>query len=153
MLILQSEDWDKSFVLTADIDFGGSKIIPVALGSTPGPDGFQGIAFSGIMDGDDHSLSNFVIEQGGDLCIGLFSCLDRGQIRNLGVVNFDILGYVYVGGLVGFNSGTITSCYATGAVNGTYFVGGITGDSTGTITSCHFNGVLPSDATSFYAKP
>jgi hypothetical protein len=141
MLILQSEDWDKSFVLTADIDFGGSKIIPVALGSTHGPDGFHGIVFSGIMAGDDHSLSNFVIEQGGDLCIGLFSCLDRGQIRNLGAVNFDIAGYVYVGGLVGFNGGTITSCFATGIVKGEMaFIGGITGDSTGTITSCNFNG-------------
>jgi hypothetical protein len=140
MLILRPYDWDKSFVLTEDLDFGGGLIKPVASDIIWNNGNFEGAAFTGIMDGDGHTLSNFKTGGQSDSFRGLFGYVNGGQIRNLGVVNFDIVGYVYVGGLVGFNSGTITSCFATGAVNGTYFVGGITGDSTGTITSCHFNG-------------
>jgi len=43
----------------------------------------------------------------------------------------------YAGGLVGSNSGTIISCYATGPVTGDLYVGGLVGSNTGTITSSY----------------
>ncbi len=42
-----------------------------------------------------------------------------------------------VGGLVGYNYGTITNCCATGTVSGNYSVGGMVGGNDGRITNCY----------------
>ena len=51
----------------------------------------------------------------------------------------DVSGYAKVGGLVGDNTvGTITDCYSSASVTGTYYVGGLVGDNqVGTITNCY----------------
>jgi len=48
-----------------------------------------------------------------------------GQIKNLGVEDPNITGRDYVGGLVGGNGGSVTSCYATGTVSSNSHVGGL----------------------------
>jgi hypothetical protein len=70
-----------------------------------------------------------------------------------------VSGTTYVGGLVGFNLGTITNSYATGSVSGTNNVGGLVGytyrgsiaDSyaTGTVTSPGIAGGLIGQAESY----
>ncbi len=46
-----------------------------------------------------------------------------------------------VGGLVGHNGGTLTFCYATGHVTGTaQYAGGLVGSNAGTIMSCYATG-------------
>ena len=49
------------------------------------------------------------------------------------------LMYIYAGGLVGHNSGTITAAYAAGAVKGkgdsSSYIGGLVGDNNGTISA------------------
>ncbi len=51
---------------------------------------------------------------------------------------------LYAGGLVGFNNGTITNAYATGAVNAStvQFVGGLVGQNQGTINEAFASGAV-----------
>jgi hypothetical protein len=53
-----------------------------------------------------------------------------------------ITGYGVVGGLVGHNErpGTITNCYSTGNVMGTQAIGGLVGFNHGMITNCYSTG-------------
>jgi hypothetical protein len=77
--------------------------------------------------------------------IGLFGYISSsGQVKNLGIENVSITGRNIVGGLVGYNyQGTITSCYATGAVSGAIGVGGLAGYSRySSITSCYATGAV-----------
>ena len=47
----------------------------------------------------------------------------------------------YVGGVCGYNDGTVTNCYNTGNVTGNYaYVGGVCGNSWGTVTNCYNTG-------------
>jgi len=39
------------------------------------------------------------------------------------------------GGLVGYNEGAVTRCYATGAVSGGWGIGGLVGDNSGTVNT------------------
>jgi len=129
-LIASPGDWGKSFILTANLDFGGANFNPVGNGTT---------FFTGVLDGAGHTLSNFRVRVGQVAIdnVGLFGVVSGGQIKNLGVVNATVRGSSYVGALVGDNNGTITSCYATGTVTGTTSVGGLVGSNTGTITTCY----------------
>ena len=133
-----SADWDKYFILTTDIDFGGASLTPVGNSSTQ---------FTGNFDGDGHVLSNAAITEEMERYIGVFGYVgSTGQISDLGVENIDVTAESYVGGLVGRNNGgTITGCYATGTVAGGsghmmggYRIGGLVGyNYQGTITDSY----------------
>jgi hypothetical protein len=128
LLSWYSDVLDKQIRLTANLDLNGLTLYPIGdLGS-----------FTGIFDGNGHMIHNAIIHQPDSACVGLFSCIgSNGQIRNLGVEQMNIIGGEAVGGLVGSCSGTITSCYSTGSVRGSYKVGGLVGYNDGTIVSCH----------------
>ena len=53
-------------------------------------------------------------------------------------------GYAnYVGGLVGYNGGSISICYSTGAVSGYgWYVGGLVGENSGSISICYPTGAV-----------
>ena len=78
--------------------------------------------------------------------IGLLAGVSEGSIVSVhtsGRAASDTVS-VSVGGLVGFNSGTITACYATGSAaggdDGFNSVGGLVGFNGGTITACYATG-------------
>ena len=48
----------------------------------------------------------------------------------------------YVGGIVGYNAGSVTACCNAGTVTGVDSVGGITGGSTGTVSDCYNVGAV-----------
>ena len=124
---------DKHLALMTNLDLSGIVLYPIGDLSP----------FTGVFDGNDNIISNADINQPGSDYVGLFGYVGSGgQIRNLGVEDVNINGSAYVGGLVGLiDSGTLTSCYATGAVSGTYSVGGLVGDSNGvTLTDCYATG-------------
>lgn len=126
-----STDWGKYFILTANLNFGGSSITPVGTGwSTP---------FSGVFDGQGFIMRNAVINQPSSDNAGIFGLVSEGgQICNLGVEQMHITGKNCVGGLVGQHwGGTITACYSTGSVSGIEGVGGLVGDNAyGRISNC-----------------
>jgi hypothetical protein len=99
-------------------------------------------SFAGFFDGNGHTISNLAITPSTQYDnVGLFGNVSSGgQIRNLGVENVNLTGayYSYVGGLAGYNGGSLTSCYATGSVDGISHVGGLVGyNEEGVLNSCY----------------
>jgi hypothetical protein len=135
------EDYDKHFILTADIDLDlnlpGRKVFDRAVIAPDINDvegWYQGTSFTGVFDGNDHIILNLTIKGNGHL--GLFGQTGTGaSISNLGLEAVDVSGGG--GGLVGDNWGTITSCYSTGLVTGR---GGLVGLNYGSITMSYSTG-------------
>jgi len=140
-----STDWDKYFILTTDISLDGLIFAqsPIAPNTSTGVD-FQGTKFTGIFDGNGHAISHLSITASGQYYIGLFGCVGLGgQIKNIAIEDVNITGADYVGGLVGFNYGTLTACHSTGSVAGKFDisdVGGLVGVNNGMLTNCYATG-------------
>jgi len=139
------EDYDKHFLLTADIDldpklpgrkvFDGGVIAPDANDSEYW---FQGTPFTGVFDARGHAISHLTIMGGSYL--GLFGCVGSGAIvSHLGAEEVAISGTGhYVGALVGENAGCLARCYSTGTVNGTgWDIGGLMGGNGGNVICCY----------------
>jgi len=78
--------------------------------------------------------------------VGLFGSIDEeGYVRNVGVVDANVSGDWYVGGLVGENRGTVEMSYATGMVSGENIVGGLVGLSRGTVSNSYAAGDVNGD--------
>jgi len=140
------EDYDKHFILTADIDLDPNlpsrKVFDKAVIAPDTNDakwGFQGIPFNGVFDGSGHTISHLTII--GRSCLGLFGQLGFGaEISNLDMEAVDVNGtHGHIGGLVGWNAyGSISATYSTGIVKGGGYVGGLVGrnlEDKGSITS------------------
>ncbi len=127
-LMNTSADWDKHFIMIADVNLQGVSVTPV---------GNSTAYFNGTFDGDGYIIYNAVIN--GGINVGLFGYVsDDGRIRNLGVEDANITGSGYIGGLVGRHYGAITECYVTGKVVGSgNFVGGLVGGSYGSIVASY----------------
>ena len=131
-------------VLTADIT------LPIDTNWTPiGKD--EDRMYNGTFDGDGHTITGLKVDIQSDNTIyaGLFGCLGAGgTIKNVSLTDSKITysgNHVYVGGVCGWNTGTIENCYNTGDVSGTgtssygyVYVGGVCGWNTGTIENCYF---------------
>jgi hypothetical protein len=123
--------WATDYTQTADIN----------MWTVPSWDGNQGwtpignltTEFTGSYNGDGHTISNLFINRGTTYSIGLFGNIygdaSTTEVQNLGLLNVNIYGYKYVGGLVGYNqnNSTISNCYSTGSVSGDSWVGGLVG--------------------------
>jgi hypothetical protein len=140
-------DYDKYFILTADIDLVGETFTTavIAPDTDNASDDFKGAEFTGSFDGNGHVIRNLTIDTDGaeNDCLGLFGKLGSGaNVTSLGVKDFVISWNSiskFVGGLCGYNfSGTVTQCYATGSASGGSYVGGLCGkNDSGTISKCY----------------
>ena len=90
--------------------------------------------FIATFDGNGHSIGNLFINRRDELYVGLFSGISgEAHIRNIGIVDAQIVGDSYVGTLVGINDG--------GRVSDSYAIGNITGDDDiGGLVGHNFNG-------------
>jgi hypothetical protein len=140
------EDWDKHFILVNDVNLAGrtyttAVIAPDVYNSNSV---FDGKAFAGIFDGNDHKITGLTIDDvgtGNDF-LGLFGCIgEDGQVRNLRIEAGSVSGSsksFYVGGLVGLNSwGLVSNCYSTVDISGHYDVGGLMGGNYGSVLNCY----------------
>ncbi len=145
------EDYNKHFILTADIDLDPNlpdrKVFDRAVIAQDTNDAtfdFEGTPFTGVFDGNGHVLSNLSVQGGGHL--GLFGILDKDAIvTDLGIENVSIQGMGdFIGGLVGDNYGSVSNCYITGTVSGNdaISVGGLVGDNSGDVTRCYSSGAV-----------
>ncbi len=133
-----SSAWDKNYVLGADIDLGGAEITPIGNADT---------AFTGKFSGDAHIVSNFKINMKNSVRrVGLFGS-NSGLIMDLGVENAEVKAGIEIGGVCGYNTGTIANCYNAGTVSGNSSVGGVCGMNEGTITNCYNTGAVSSIGT------
>jgi hypothetical protein len=157
MLLGESpEDYDKHFILTADIDLDpnlpGRKVFEKAVIASGGHAlryrSFIGIPFTGVFDGNSHTVSHLTII--GEWNLGLFGYLNSGaEVKNLGVVDANINGLgSFVGSLAGNNFGNITACYSTGTASGTgAHVGGLVGKNSNIISYCYSTVAVSGDSS------
>jgi hypothetical protein len=98
------------------------------------------LAFSGTFDGAGFVIGNLYINSSNSA--GLFGHLS-GEIKNIGLVDVNVSGSNFVGGLVGLHGsgasgeGLISNSYSTGTVSGYFYVGGLVGGRTGTINNSY----------------
>ncbi len=122
------------FEQTADIDL--SAYWWDAIGTYTSSSNYN--EFAGHYDGGGYTVSGVFTKAGSSSTHsyqGLFgyvrgtSSANKAEISNVGVINSNIQGYNYVGGIVGYTYYTdITNCYNTGTVTGSNIcVGGVVG--------------------------
>ena len=98
-------------------------------------------AFETFFDGGGHTISNLYIDRRDAKYVGLFGNTGfsgsnvwvglNNNIRDIALVNVDVQGGTYTGGLVGNNGLVIVACSVTGVVSGGGSVGGLVGDNFG----------------------
>ena len=148
-------------------------------GLTPiGSDGENATPFTGTFEGNGFTISNLYINNvANGINAGLFGIVgEGGNIQNLGLVNAYVTNSyffargtsknMFTGGLVGSNGGSITNCYATGAVTGAgekyspysdkYLgkqsavnIGGLVGGNQGLISSSYASAVITGTGGNF----
>ena len=106
-------NYDKTFVLTANLDFGGMTIYGI---------GTSDVKFSGKFYGMGHTISNFKINQNERVglgesnssfyCVGLFASVSTGEIYDVNVANCVVKGKNFAGALVGMiTDGVVENCH------------------------------------------
>jgi len=130
-------DYDRHFILTADIDLdpnlpGGKVFDTPVIGE-----------FSGVLEGNGFLIRNLNIS--GSDKVGLFSHLD-GEVYDLGIVDANVTGVETVGILASTNSGTIANSFSTGRVHGST-CGGLVGVNRGTLTDCYSSATVSGQST------
>ncbi|GBU29344.1 hypothetical protein R84B8_02908 [Treponema sp. R8-4-B8] len=132
-------DWDldKHYKQTTDITL--TSVAPGESNWTPiGADEYD---FQGVYDGGNHTISNITISTSSSYQ-GLFGYINNDAIvKNVRIVNCNIIGGSMVGGVVGFNQlSTVQNCYVEGTVSGTGAVGGVVGKiNYGTVQDCCYS--------------
>ncbi len=136
------------FKLIRDIDLKDVGL--AAIGSEVFP-------FTGMFDGNGHTISNFTQVSMDEDFAGLFACVDglKAEIKNLGLVAPQVETQTAwdVGALVGrLDEGTIRNCYVQDGnvagrsyrsgqedkiYGGLSYAGGLVGISSGTVIDCH----------------
>jgi len=127
-------------VLAADIDLGAHYWTPA---------GTDAARFDGTFDGAGHTISGLLIEHPGVDCQGLFGVTgSNSSIEDVALLDADVRGGTYTGGIVGRSYGEVRRCRAAGTVAGGSMVGGVAGRAESTLQGCvnaasvsGFNGV------------
>ncbi len=144
---------DKCFVLEADIDldpnspngqvFDRAVIAPDLDDSLPE---FQGVAFTGSLEGQGHSITGLAIDSDSEYA-GLFGLIGlQGSVRRIRMVEGSVRGAAAVptrcgtGSVAGENQGVIVGCESNVAVLGIDNLGGLVGENRGIILGCHSSG-------------
>jgi len=92
------------------------------------PIGTSDNPFTGTFDGQGYEIRDLFINRPDEDSVGLFGIVDEGgRIEDIGVVNADVTGNAYVGGLAGGNVGTVSNSYSIGSVTGVEWVGNLAG--------------------------
>lgn len=122
-----------SYALANNIDASGTS-------SWNAGAGFKAIGnsssqFSGNFNGQNKTITDLSINQPSSDLVGLFGQTSaEAFISNVAIVDGNINGGNYVGGLVGNNSGTVSNVSVSGHVSGSNVVGGLIGQNTGTLS-------------------
>jgi hypothetical protein len=142
----EPSDWDKHFKLMADTDlsaYTGTDFNIIGYWVDPR----DNKPFTGVFDGNGHTISNFNYTSTDANNIGLFAYVDdpNAEIKDLVLIDPNIEAGTgnWVGSLVGWlREGSVTCCYAKGSsVSGTMYVGGLVGwHSGGPIVNCYSTG-------------
>ena len=107
------------------------------------PIGNSNNKYTGTFNGNDRTVSGLYFNNSSTKYVGLFGYVSGGTVQKVGVVDSYFKGDDYVGGVVGNNNGgTVTDCYNTGTISGSYYVGGVAGHNINTVTDCYNTGTI-----------
>ena len=128
--------WVSHFVLTSDLDandLASDQWMPV---------GRLDLPFTGLLDGQDHRISNLIHDAPTQSWIGLFGVVgEAGVVRNVRIEGFDLQARDAIGSLAGLNLGLIEACEVEDSrIQGEDEVGGLVGRNQGQLTQCSAQG-------------
>ena len=127
---------DAHFLQTSDIDAWTDDLSWMPIGDS-------NTAFTGVYDGDNHTITRLKTDNPYYDYQGLFGVIQNAEIRNLYLTEADVHGNNWTGSLVGLaNDSSINNCgTSSGSVSGEGgSVGGLVGRmNNSTITHCHSN--------------
>ena len=139
-------DLTASYVLGNDID--ASSIANFE------PIGDSNNQFTGSLNGSDYTISGITIDRPSTDYVGLIGYMGTsGVVENVGVVDANVTGTQYVGGLAGWNNGgAVSTSYVTGSVTGDSRVGGLVGVNfgSGTVSDSHATAIVTNSSTGTY---
>ncbi len=144
-----SDCWNAHFIQIADID--ASETANWAESKSDYPHGFPCIGNDTVPFTGKYNGKGFVIDSlhsYRDSYSGLFGYISKATIDSLGLINSNVEGAYYAGGIVGFcDSSTVSNCYYGGKVVAFLsFGGGLIGKASNSYiansyTSCYITGV------------
>jgi hypothetical protein len=129
------DDYDKHFILIADIDLdpnlpGGRAFTAALIAADTDPT----LDFEGDFNGNDRKISNLMIHAEDGKHLGLFGCIGPGgRVHDLVLESTRIVGWSRAGGLAACNEGRIVTCRVSGSIEGYEFLGGLVGINRGAI--------------------
>ncbi|MFW6375577.1 MAG: GLUG motif-containing protein [Thermoplasmatota archaeon] len=86
------------------------------------------------FDGDNHNIEGLYLDNPGMRKVGLFGLVgSEGVVRDINVIDANIIGKKYVGVLIGKNKGTVINSHTEGNLIGDEYFGGIIGINQGPI--------------------
>jgi len=119
------------YVLTADIDCSNTSVPGASVWDASGflPVGNNTIKFTGSFNGNGHTITGLYINRLAIDYVGLFGYANDASISNVRLLDLNITGGTFTGGLVGYatSATNITNCSASGNVSGASFIGGLVG--------------------------
>ena len=128
------------FKVTQPLDMGGRNFTPIGFKQFLAGEKNPSVRFAGNFDGGGFEISNLTIQgmqHGAYGHHGLFGYTNSGNsiIKNIILTDVDISAGIYVGGIAGYASATISNCQVSGKISGYSYLGGISGYCD-TITDC-----------------
>ncbi|MDE6613703.1 MAG: hypothetical protein K2K28_04035, partial [Clostridia bacterium] len=131
-----------NFVLTENVDLNDAEWTPIGNPLYP---------FKGTFDGGGNAVEGLSIA-GGSEYTGLFGVIGvNGCVENLSVYG-EVKGKNYVGGIAGYNHGTINSCISfvnVEAENDALHIGGVVGYNNGEVSGCGSSGSITTGFATF----
>jgi hypothetical protein len=132
-----------NYLLMNDLDSTVTGYDELASPTANGGQGWQPIgnetnSLTSSFDGQGYEICDLVINRPVADFAGLFGAVGgEGIIQKVRVVDIDVTGLYYVGGLLGRNWGNVSDCYASGSVSGFGTVGGLLGANWGNVSDCY----------------
>ena len=133
---------DTEFVLANDIDLNGINWIPIGDANLDGPGNTipGSFYFEACFDGNGYSISNMTTTDIYDSYVGLFGRVRNANIKNVELLQINLMGRINVAGIVGHStSSIIDNCVVKGIITAsTTNLAGIIGNSVNnTIKNCY----------------
>ena len=137
----------RGYELVKDLDFNVAdsyrdNIVDTTWTTSTGwqPIGSDSNRFSGVFEGNGHTIAHLYINRSNGRYIGLFAVTAAtAQINNIKLSDVNVTGDNDTGSLVGENYGSIISIDVIGTVNSNFNTGGLVGGNSGQITLCAAN--------------
>ncbi|MEA3443688.1 MAG: GLUG motif-containing protein, partial [Bacteroidota bacterium] len=170
-LTQKSQYWDKYYEQSQNIDAA----VAAAWYDDAGflPIGNENVGFAGHYEGNEHTISNLIIDRSEENYIGLFGHLEGATVENLNLItnisgnasvgtlagqtnSASVINYCNsagtiegssVGGLIGINSSSeVKYCSNEATVNANQNAGGLIGQNAGTVKYCYNSGNITGTA-------